>query len=544
MTPGPDSAHQLGVAFAPNPSGSWIAGLVWLVAHDLRLSWRRFAGMFRNMSGRRAGLIVGAAVACFHLLAWPAARWMANRDASGDMLYPAVAAGLAMVLPWIISSALTNTTRALYTRGDLDLLQASPLDPRTVFAAKAFSIAVESMMATAVFILPVANMNALIGGAHWLAVYPALAAAGFAGTAVGLVATTVLAAFIGPRRMRLVAQVVATLVGAGFALGLQAINIVSPETRGWLYDMAAHPPAGSMFDHGGWLWLPVRAFAGEIDALLLWSALSILLFLVVALGLGARLGRAAILAAGAPQAEPKRQAARAARRFRAGVGPSLRRKEWRLLARDPWLLSQVLLQIIYTAPVSVVIWKSLGPQGSLSLAIAPALVVVSSQVAASLAWLAVSSEDAPDFLASAPVTAVAVERRKLEAVALPVGLFIAVPLAGMAVAAPDIAAWTLAFCVAASASTAFLNFWHPAPGKRGDVMRRHAQSKLVGAMEHLLALLWSLALMIALFESFWALAPITLAGAVLAANRPRRAIDGKIVAVQPTGITSTATSMR
>ena len=519
--------------------------LVWLVAHDLRLSWRRFAGMFRNMSGRRAGLIVAAAVACFHLLAWPAARWMANRDASGDMLYPAVAAGLLMVLPWIVSSALTNTTRALYTRGDLDLLQASPLNPRTVFAAKAFSIAVESMMATAVFILPVANMNALIGGAHWLAVYPALAAAGFAGTAVGLVVTTTLAAFIGPRRMRLVAQVVATLVGAGFALGLQAINIVSPETRGWLYEMAAHPPAGSLFDHDGWLWLPVRAFAGEIDALLAWSVFSVLAFLAVALGLGARLGRAAILAAGAPQVEPKPQAAaRPSRRFRAGVGPSLRRKEWRLLARDPWLLSQVLLQIIYTAPVSVVIWKSLGPQGSLSLAIAPALVVVSSQVAASLSWLAVSSEDAPDFLASAPVTAAAVERRKLEAVAAPVGLFIAAPLAGMVVAAPDIAVWTLIFCVAASASTAFLNFWHPAPGKRGDVMRRHAQSKLVGAMEHLLALLWSLALMITLFESFWALAPIAIAGAVLAANRPRRATGVKPVASQPTGMTSTATSMR
>ena len=114
----------------------------------------------------------------------------------------------------------------------------------------------------------------------------------------------------------------------------------------------------------------------------------------------------------------------------------------------------------------------------------------------------------------------------------------------MVVAAPDIAVWTLIFCVAASASTAFLNFWHPAPGKRGDVMRRHAQSKLVGAMEHLLALLWSLALMITLFESFWALAPIAIAGAVLAANRPRRAAGAKPVASQPTGMTSTATSMR
>ena len=516
--------------------------LPWLVAHDLRLSWRRFTALFKNMSATRAMVIVSIAFLSFHLIAWPAARWFANADGAGEMLYPAIAAGLLIILPWIISQALTNATRALYTRGDLDLLQASPLHPRTLFAARAISIAVESVAATAVFILPVANMNALIGGAHWLAVYPALAAAGLSGTALGLALTLTLTRLIGPRRMRLVAQVVATLVGASFALGLQALNIISPETRGRLYDMAAHPPAGSLFDHDGWLWLPVRAFAGEPWSLALWMAASVGVFAAAALGLGARLGRAAIVAAGAPQHSTQIKPTRS-RGFRAGAAASLRRKEWRLLSRDPWLLSQILLQIIYTAPVSVVIWKSLGPQGSLSLAIAPALVVIASQVSASLAWLTVSSEDAPDFLASAPVTRAYVERRKLEAIALPVGLFIATPLIGMAFAAPEIAAWTLAFCICAAVSTALLNLWHPSPGKRGDVMRRHAQSKLVGAMEHLLSLLWSVAMMLALFDSLWALLPGLMALGVLAANRPRKARRAAI-AVQPTGMTSTATSMR
>ena len=518
--------------------------LFWLVAHDLKLAWRRLLGMFKSMSATRAGLVLVAAFGCFHLLAWPASRWFAARDGAGEMLYPAIAAGLLIVLPWIVSQALTNATRALYTRGDLDLLQASPIPPRVIFAARALSIALESIGSVAVFVLPVANMNVVFGGAHWLAVYPALVAAGLFGAGVGLVLTLTLTALIGPRRMRLVAQVVATLVGAAFALGLQAVNIVSPETRRWLFEMAAHPPAGSLFDHSGWLWLPVRAFAGEPDALAIWIAVSLALFVLVALGLGARLGRAAIVAAGAPNPEGAPAKTGRSRGFRSGVGVALRRKEWRLLSRDPWLLSQVMLQIIYTAPVSVVIWQSLGPQGSLSLAIAPALVVIASQVSASLAWLTVSSEDAPDFLASAPVTRAAVERRKIEAIALPIALFVAVPLIGMAFAAPEIAAWTLLFCVCSATSTALLNLWHPAPGKRGDVMRRHAQSKLVGAMEHLLALLWSLAMMIALFGSTFALAPVALALLVLYANRPRVARKAASRAVQPTGITSTATSMR
>ena len=53
-------------------------------------------------------------------------------------------------------------------------------------------------------------------------------------------------------------------------------------------------------------------------------------------------------------------------------------------------------------------------------------------------------------------------------------------------------------------------------------MRRHAQSKLVGLMEHLLALFWALAAMLACFGSPMALAPALCALLVLALNRPKR----------------------
>ncbi|MDB5650526.1 MAG: hypothetical protein JWL62_2046, partial [Hyphomicrobiales bacterium] len=152
---------------------------------------------------------------------------------------------------------------------------------------------------------------------------------------------------------------------------------------------------------------------------------------------------------------------------------------------------------------------------------APAVVVISAQVAASLAWLTISSEDAPEFLATAPVTRSQIERRKLEAVALPLAVFLALPLIGIAFDSLAIAGWTLLFVCGASLSTSLLNLWHPMPGKRGDLLRRHAQSKVVALMEHLLSLLWAVAMVLAVLGSWLALIPIGLAGVVLWFNRPR-----------------------
>ena len=56
------------------PPGSFL----WLVAHDLRLSARRFRGLFGKLHGATIVLVVAAAMILFHLLAWPVADWLGS----------------------------------------------------------------------------------------------------------------------------------------------------------------------------------------------------------------------------------------------------------------------------------------------------------------------------------------------------------------------------------------------------------------------------------------------------------------------------------
>ena len=106
--------------FAP---GSFL----WLVKHDLRLGLLRTRAIFGAARPACILAIIAAILGVFHLLAWPAAAWFVQAEASpeaGGMYYPALACAALFVLPWLIAQALTNATRALYSRGDLNLLLA------------------------------------------------------------------------------------------------------------------------------------------------------------------------------------------------------------------------------------------------------------------------------------------------------------------------------------------------------------------------------------------------------------------------------------
>ena len=498
----------------------------WLLAHDLKLGFLRIRMMFGDARPATIAAIIVAIIAIFHLLAWPAATWFvrARGDAgNGALYYPALAAATLFVLPWLMAQALTNATRALYSRGDLDLLLASPISARTVLAARALAIAIEAVTSVGIFLFPIANMNAALGDWHWLAIYPALAASGLFATGIGLAVVVALFALVGPRRTRFVSQIVATFIASAFVLGAQIVNVLPEAMHEEVVYAINNPQMGSLLDRSGLLWLPVRAAMGEGAALFQWTMTATIVFLVSAIGLGPYFTASALRSAGVAAATGKQRFSSKTVRFRAGVGASLRRKEWLLLRRDPFLASQLMLQIIYTLPISVVVWRSQGPGGSLALAISPCIVVVAAQVSASLAWLAVSSEDAPDFIASAPVSRAQVERRKLEAIFAPLVLFLAIPCLMLAWAEPASALKTMIFALAAAASTALLNMWRPHPGRRTDVMRRHQQSKIVGLMEHMLSLCWAVAIVLAIFGSLTSLLPICVAGLLLWVNRPATA---------------------
>ena len=94
----------------------------------------------------------------------------------------------------------------------------------------------------------------------------------------------------------------------------------------------------------------------------------------------------------------------------------LRRKEWTLLRRDPWLVSQTLMQVLYLLPPALLLWRNFGDDGDTLVVLVPVFVMAAGQLAGGLAWLAVSGEDAPDLVATAPISGRNVLRAKLEAV--------------------------------------------------------------------------------------------------------------------------------
>jgi ABC-2 type transport system permease protein len=507
---------------------------LWLFAHDLRLNWRRFTSMFTSIAAAPlAALVIGGGLV-LHLVAWPVVAMVSPILHPPDGSSTGPLAGLiTAIVSWMLAQSLFGATRALYDRGDLDLLLGSPLVASKVFAAKAAAIAISTFGSVAILTLPLANVGALIDRPAWLAAYPVLIALALIATALGLSLTIWLFGLIGPQRARVYLHVTGAVIGGGFILAAQIVAVLPTPWRdsvhAWIAEFSGHA-AGN---HHNLLRLPIDSLQGDFSAIAILLTVALLSFAAVVKLLGARFANASLSAVGASAGStvhnPKPL------RFQSGLGRCLRVKEWRLLVRDPNMLAQLSLQIVYTVPVAVVLLRSekLPPV----LAIAPTIVVIAAQVAASLAWLTVSGEDAPELIETAPVTAAAVDRAKLSAILGPLLIIVTVPLLALASISMH-AALIAAACVAgASASTALLNFWHPMPGNRRGMLRRHAQSKLVALVEHALAMLWAVTALFAIVGSNIAFGPLAVAVSILVVCRARhRRVGGvkHVVGTSPT----------
>jgi len=489
----------------------------WLLAHDVRLNLRRFIGM---LGGASVGTLATALIAVgvvVHLLAWPVVSWLSPQVfAAGTTPAPLVMFAIC-TFTWMIAQSLFGASRALYDRGDLDLLLGSPLSVSRVFAAKAAAIAASTFGSIAVLALPLANTGALADRSAWLGLYPVLVGLALMATAIALALSIAMFFLVGPRRARVYTQMLGAGIGGAFVLGVQIVAILPDALRQtvleWL-ETASHARGVSALSR---LALPIEALQGDIAAMAQLIGLGVVTLAGVVVLLGARFARASLAAAGAAVDGGRAAAAGAAVHFHAGVGRNLRLKEWRLLARDPSLFAQLSLQIVYTVPIAVVLLRS--ETLPAVLALAPTLVVVAAQVSASLAWITVSGEDAPELIASAPVAGSVVDRAKLGAVALPMLAILVLPVTGLALVSPLAALIALVFAGAAAASTALLNFWHPMPGNRRGMLRRHSQSKLIGLIEHGLAVLWAIAVVLAMLGSPVAVVAIGLVAGILAVAR-------------------------
>ena len=502
---------------------------LWLLANDLRLNWRRFgdlvgrAGQFSHSLGRLLVVFLGGGV-LLHLAAWPVAIWLSPRVHQAGDAPVSLTVLVICIFTWMIAQSLFASTRTLFDRADLDLLLGSPLPSARVVAAKAAGIAASTFGSVALLTLPVANAGAIFDRAAWLGAYPALIGLALLATAIGLALSIGLFFLVGPRRARVYTQLTGAFIGGGFMLGAQVVAMLPQRLQSALAEGLSMVSLANGTGARSWLLLPVDALRGDIAAMAIVSGAGLAVFAITVASLGERFARANLAAAGAPANARRRRADKLNIRFKAGLGRNLRVKEWRLLVRDPSLFTQLGLQIVYTVPVAVVLLRS--ETLPAALALAPTIVVIAAQVASSIAWITVSGEDAPELIASAPVAPGLVDRGKLSAVALPVAVILALPLLSLALISWIAALITALVAAAAGTSTALVNFWHPMPGSRRGMLRRHSQSKLIALVEHSFAILWAITIVFAMMETWLTLAPVAVVAGVMLLARARHRSSG------------------
>jgi len=121
------------------------------------------------------------------------------------------------------------------------------------------------------------------------------------------------------------------------------------------------------------------------------------------------------------------------------------------------------------------------------------LVTVGGQLGGALAWLAISGEDAPDLVATAPLAGAVVVRAKVEAVMAAVALTLGPLVAAFALFSPYHAAFAAAGILIASASTVQIQLWFRAQARRSNFRRRHTSSRLATFAEAMTSFSWAAA---------------------------------------------------
>jgi ABC-2 type transport system permease protein len=207
----------------------------------------------------------------------------------------------------------------------------------------------------------------------------------------------------------------------------------------------------------------------------------------------------------------------------------MRRKEWILLRRDPWLASQTLTQLLYLIPPALLLSRNFGQTTGTLVVVVMVLVTVGGQLAGALAWLAISGEDAPDLVTAAPVGAGAVSRAKVEAVLGAVALVLAPLVIGFALFSAYHALAAAIGIAVAAASTIRIQMWFRAQARRSNFRRRHTSSRIATFAEALSSFSWAAAAGLAAAGTWFAAASAAIALVILVGARavsPRKALTG------------------
>ena len=496
------------------------AALTWFARHEIRLAWREWMAMMtagRRFRARSTAIWLLVFVAIMHLVAYAVIGRFADLQEPLDKpTLVVISACLFLASGLMLSQAIESVTRVFYARADLDLIMSSPVALTNVFSVRIAAIAFSVVTMAVLLSSPFVNVLVLGGGLRWFAAYGVVIAIGLIAAAVAIAVTVALFRIIGPSRTRLVAQIVAAVIGAGFVIALQIAAILSTGTLSRFAVLTSDAAAAFAPGLDSLLWWPARAMLGNGQALLCLLAAGLVLLGMTMAVYSPRFADV-VIRVSATAATAHR--GRSAKPFRGGSRQrALRAKELVLLRRDPWLVSQTLMQLLYLAPPALLLWRSFADTSAAILLITPIVVMAAGQLAGGLAWLTISGEDAADLVATAPLPASRITRAKIEVVLIGIGVIFAPLIVALAYASPLQAAVTALGVAVAAASATAIQLWFRVQARRSQFRRRQTSSRLATFAEAFSSIGWAATAALALAWPLAAAVTGLMTAGVLAAT--------------------------
>lgn len=509
--------------------------LPWLLKHELRLAWRE---MTAETSVTVIVLFGAALFIGLHIGLWFAVRAFRGLfvvDALSPDVLLWMTVGLFVVFSFVLAQAIGRSTVALFERGDLDLLVSSPIASKVIFATRVLGVALQLVITLAIIAVPLGNAALMLGLPRLLGIYPVIIGMALSATAIGILLTILLVRLVGARRARTVVQVCGTLIGVSIFLFFQLPNILGPERLSglieWLHVFASLFEAGELFGPQSVIWFPARALFFDPLSILLSIALGgALLWFTVTIA-----HKAYISGTGQPLTSGRTRVPRRVGtvRFSRGLTRTFLHKEWRLILRDPYIITQVLRQMVFTIPLFAILFFGNGEMfdaAILGAAVGAFGIVLGGTLVSNITRICVAGEDAAELLRASPVSKGMVRRFKVIAALVPIVVFFS-PLYLVFIVRGELHGLTGFFCfVVATLAAALMTLWTAKPVKRADLFNRRgrkANATLWSYFEFPTLLAWAAAAFAIAQGSWWAW-PAIAAGTVLpavvyVAGRRRRA---------------------
>ena len=467
------------------------AHLSWFARHEFRLAWREWLAMMTGGRRRRNRAVIGLLIfaAVLHLPAYAVVGRFADLQLPLDPS-SLIVLTTTIFLAWalMLSQAIESVTRVFYARADLDLIMSSPVKLTHIFSVRITAIALSVTSMALLLSTPFIDVLAICGGPRWLAGFGVVIAIGLSAAAVAIAITVLLFRLIGPSKTRLVAQIVSAIIGAGFVIALQVAAILSYGTLSRFAVLTSETAARIAPNPDSIIWWPARAALGDLESMLLLLAGGLILLGTVMAAFAPRFADTIVSVAANPTSVTRGRA----KSFRRGSrSQALRRKEFLLLRRDPWLMSQSLMQLLYLVPPALMLWRSFSDSAIAIVLITPVIVMAAGQLSGGLAWLTISGEDAAELVATAPLEPSRVIRAKIEVVLIVIATLFAPLLIALAFASLLQAAVTAIAILIATASAAAIQLWFRMQAKRTQFRRRQTSSRVATFAEAFCSIGWA-----------------------------------------------------